>query len=47
MRPAVRVSDDASYAVDRFAVDPAKVRHLGPADIDIESDAPLPRLERG
>lgn len=39
-----RIGDTVATATYRFAVDPAQVRKIGGADLDIDSDAPLPPL---
>ena len=42
--PATLASQTAATATYRFKVDPKKVRKFGSADIDIDSDTPLPSL---
>ena len=39
-----RVANTVATATYRFSVDPAQVRKIGAADLDIDSDAPLPPL---
>ena len=42
--PATKAGETASTATYRFKVDPAKVRKFGSADIQVESDTPLPKF---
>jgi hypothetical protein len=39
-----RIADTVAIATYRFAVDPAQVRKIGGADLDIDSDHPMPSL---
>ncbi len=41
---AKRVADTVATATYRFQVDPKKIKHIGSADIDIDTDSALPML---